>query len=195
MAIKERYGAIVQAAQEVFARRGYHQASMREIAKAADLSLAGLYHYIGGKDELLFFALNGALDVLMGKLDAALAEASAPEAKLQALIRTHLEFAFHNGTALKMINRDFELLPEPRRSEVVAKRHAYMLRGLEILRELDGSRRTDDELFSATNLLLGMLNGIATRPFLGRRESTTLAIDVADLFLHGFLSGLRVAAR
>lgn len=194
MAIEERYGAIVQAAQEVFARRGYHQASIREIAKAADLSLAGLYHYIGGKDELLFFVLNGALDGLLGKIDAALAEAPTPEAKLQALIRTHLDFAFHNGTALKIINRDFEQLPEPRRSEVVAKRHAYMLRGLEILRELDGNGRADDELFSATNLLLGMLNGIATRPFLGRRESRLLAIEVADLFLHGFLADLRAAA-
>jgi AcrR family transcriptional regulator len=193
VAIEERYGAIMGAAQEIFARRGYHQASIREIAKAADLSLAGLYHYIGGKDELLFFVISRALDDLLSKLDAALTEAPTPEATLQTLIHTHLDFAFHHGPALKIINRDIELLPESRRSEVVAKRHAYMLRGLEVLRELDGSGRTDDELFSATNLLLGMLNGIATRPFVGRGESRTLAIEVADLFLHGFLGGVRAA--
>ncbi len=195
MVIEERYVAIMRAAQEIFARRGYHQASIREIAKAADLSLAGLYHYIGGKDELLSLVINRALDGLLNGLEAALAEASAPEAKLQALIHTHLDFAYHNGTALKIVNRDVDLLPEPRRSETAAKRHAYVLRGLDVLRELDGSGRSDEELLSATNLLLGMLNGIATRPFVGRQESRALAVEVADLFLHGFLGGVRAAAR
>ena len=50
MAIEDRYRGIVEAARDVIARRGYHQASTREIARAADLSLAGLYHYVGGKD-------------------------------------------------------------------------------------------------------------------------------------------------
>ena len=53
MAIGERYGEILGAARDLFARRGFHQASIREIARAAGLSLAGLYHYVGGKDELL----------------------------------------------------------------------------------------------------------------------------------------------
>ena len=54
MAIGERYDAILDAALAEFALRGFHQASIREIARAAQLSLAGLYHYVGGKDELLF---------------------------------------------------------------------------------------------------------------------------------------------
>jgi len=62
VAIEERYPAIVQAALETFARRGYHQASIREIARAADLSLAGLYHYVRGKDELLFLVIDRSLD-------------------------------------------------------------------------------------------------------------------------------------
>jgi hypothetical protein len=49
VAIEERYIGILEAAQDVFARRGFHQASIREIARTADLSLAGLYHYVGGK--------------------------------------------------------------------------------------------------------------------------------------------------
>ena len=58
MAIGERYGDIVTAACDVIARRGFHAATTREIAAAAGLSLAGLYHYVGGKDELLFLVLD-----------------------------------------------------------------------------------------------------------------------------------------
>jgi AcrR family transcriptional regulator len=188
VAIEARYGGILSAAAEVFGRRSFHQASIREIARAADLSLAGLYHYVGGKEELLFLVLDRALDRLHASLDGALAAARTPETKLLALIRTHLAFGFDHPLELKLINRDAELLAEPRRAEIAAKRNGYVQRGLAILRELDPHGRPGDELLSATNLLLGMLNGIARRPLLTARDDVaTLAGTVSALFLYGFL--------
>jgi AcrR family transcriptional regulator len=192
MAIGERYEGIVSAACSIIARRGFHQASTREIAQAAGLSLAGLYHYIGEKDELLFLVLGRSLDRLLADLDRSLAEARTPEGRLLALIRTHLDFGFQHAHALRIINRDHELVPEPRRSEIAGKRQAYLQRGLAVLRELDHHRRSDAELFSATNLLLGMLNGIATRPFLrSAADARALAAEVGALFLHGFLASAK----
>jgi TetR/AcrR family transcriptional regulator, cholesterol catabolism regulator len=188
VAIEARYGDILDAARDVFARRGFHQASIREIANAADLSLAGLYHYVRGKDELLFLVLDRALDDLIANLDRALAIAGSPEAKLLALIRTHLDFGFHRAGDLKIINRDYELLAGPRRSDIVAKRGEYLQRGIAVLAEVDPHERPRDELLSATILLLGMLNGVATRPFLRSSEDTrSLATQVGALFLYGFL--------
>ncbi len=200
MAIGERYDGILKAACEAIARRGFHQASIRDIARGAGLSLAGLYHYVGGKDELLFLVLDRSLDLLIASLDQAVAEARRPETRLLALIRTHLDFGFHQAAALKIINRDYELLDGPQRSEIAAKRQAYLRRGLAVLREVDPHARSEDELLSATNLLLGMLNGIATRPFLRSAEDArTLAAEVGALFLYGFLErtadeGVPVAA-
>ena len=186
--IGQRYGGILDAACEIFARRGYHAATIREVARAARLSLAGLYHYVGGKDELLFLVLDRGLATMLRLLDQAVAPARTPEARLLALIRTHLEFGFHHAAALRVINRDWDLLAEPRRSEIAARRRAYIERGLRILDELDPHGRSDDELYSATNLLLGMLNGIATGPFVRSREDArALAEQVGGLFLYGFL--------
>jgi AcrR family transcriptional regulator len=188
VAIGERYEGILKAACDVFSRRGFHQASIREIARAAGLSLAGLYHYVGGKGELLFLVLDRSLDRLIASLDEAVAAAPTPETRLLALIQTHLDFGFHHAAALRIINRDYELLPEPQRAEIVGKRQAYLQRGLAILRELDPHARSGDELLSATNLLLGMLNGIATRPFLRSPEDArAIAREVGSLFLYGFL--------
>lgn len=188
MAIEARYDEILRAAAEVFGHRGFHQASIREIARAAHLSLAGLYHYVGGKEELLFLVLDRALDMLHAGLDGALVTARTPETKLLALIRSHLDFGFRRPLELKLINRDWELLAEPGRSEIAAKRNRYVQRGLAILGELDPHGRTGDELVSATNLLLGMLNGIARRPFLSvSDDARALAGTVGALFLYGFL--------
>jgi AcrR family transcriptional regulator len=188
VAIGERYDTILNAALASFARRGFHQASIREIAHAAHLSLAGLYHYVGGKHELLFLVLDRALDTLLGKVDAALRVARTPEERLLALLHTHLEFGFQHADALRVVNRDWELVSGPHREEVVARRRAYMDRWLGVLRELDPRGRSDHELFSATNLLLGMLNGIAVRAFLKTPEDARLlAGEVGALFLYGFL--------
>jgi AcrR family transcriptional regulator len=186
--LETRYHDILHAACDVFARRGFHQASIREIAKTADLSLAGLYHYVRGKDELLFLVLDRALAVLIESLDSTLVTATSPEAKLLALVQTHLDFAVNHGSELKLINRDYDVLPEPQRSEIVAKRGDYLQRGLAVLRQLDPHGRSGDELLSATILLLGMLNGVATRPFVRSRDDVqSLAGQVGALFLYGFL--------
>jgi AcrR family transcriptional regulator len=185
----DRHDRILTAACEVIARRGYHQASVREIARAAGLSLAGLYHHVEGKDALLHLVLERALGRLAASLDAALAGAPTPERRLLALIRTHLAFGFHHARELRVINRDWALLPEPRRTAIAARREAYLARGLAVLRELDPRGRPDAALRSATNLLLGMLNGIATRPFLrSPADARALADEVGALFLHGFLA-------
>jgi AcrR family transcriptional regulator len=188
MAIEERYDQILGAARDVIARRGFAQASIREIARAAGLSLAGLYHYVGGKEELLFLVLDRSLNELLTGLDVTLARARSPEARLLALVQTHLEFGARQPAALKVINRDWEQLADPRRAEIASKRQAYVRAGLQILRELDPHGRSGDELLSATNLLLGMLNGIATRPFVRPgADAASLAGAVAELFLYGFL--------
>ncbi|HEU5322641.1 MAG TPA: hypothetical protein VFX28_17675, partial [Methylomirabilota bacterium] len=77
---------------------------------------------------------------------------------------------------------------EPRRSEVAARRRAYVEAALATLRAVDPHGRPGDELLSAANLLLGMLNGIATRPFVrSRDDARALAARVGALFLYGFL--------
>jgi AcrR family transcriptional regulator len=186
--IAARYDDILDATVDVLARRGFHHASIRQIARAANLSLAGLYHYVRGKDELVFLALARALDDLVAALDEALVDAHTPADRLLALARTHLEFAFTRAADMKIVNRDYELLPEPRRSEIVARRGAYLDRCRAILAALDRRERSRETLGSATVLLLGMLNGIATRPFLRTaNEVAALATEVTALFLHGFL--------
>jgi AcrR family transcriptional regulator len=188
VAIEARYDGILGAARDVIARRGFHQASIREIASASGLSLAGLYHYVGGKDELLFLVLDRSLDRLLAALETAWGSAGSPEARLHALVETHLDFALQDPHALKIINRDYDELGEPHRSEIAAKRREYLHRGLAVLSELDHQCRPEEELLSATTLLLGMLNGLATRPFIrSGRDVRALATEVADLFLHGFL--------
>jgi len=50
----ERVNRILKAATETIASVGYERATMRAVARAAGVSLAGLYHYFPSKERMLF---------------------------------------------------------------------------------------------------------------------------------------------
>ena len=50
----QRLEQILATAAKVFADKGFHPTTMRDLSRSTGMSLAGLYHYISGKDELLY---------------------------------------------------------------------------------------------------------------------------------------------
>jgi len=64
----ERLNHILEAATEVIARDGYEKASMRAIAAAAGVSIAGLYHYFDGKERMLFLIEFRTFSALLNTL-------------------------------------------------------------------------------------------------------------------------------
>src|SRR5216117_2359876 len=75
----ERLDHFLSRAAKVFADQGYHSTTMRDLAAATDMSLAGMYYYVRGKEELLFRIQErclmrvtaGAVGALAGQAGAA----------------------------------------------------------------------------------------------------------------------------
>jgi AcrR family transcriptional regulator len=59
--VQERRQAIVENSARVFIKKGYHQATMREIAQACKMSVGAIYHYVGSKQDILYLIINDAV--------------------------------------------------------------------------------------------------------------------------------------
>lgn len=146
---------ILRAAARVFRARGFAAAGMRDIAVAADLSPANLYHYFKGKDEILYFCQDRSLDRLLEALADAKRTGGALAARLRALALAHVRCLVDEveGSAAHL---EVNALPRALRKAIVAKRDRYE-RGVRAL-VADGIRRSELRAADAT---------IATRAFLG----------------------------
>ena len=183
----QRQDQVLAAAASVFAARGFHKASVRDVAAAAGMSLAGLYHYFPSKADLLHRITTRAFDSLLARLDAA--PDGPPRERLTGFVRSHLAFFLSRPNEMKVMVRDAECLPEGLEAEVAEKKRRYYQRCHDMLRELDGARG-EDELRLATLALFGMLNWTYAwyRP---ERDGgpERLTERMLGIFLDGFLGG------
>jgi AcrR family transcriptional regulator len=102
----ERRAAILDAAMEVFARRGYHGSSIDEIAKAAGISKALIYEHFPSKKDLHTSLLEHQVDDLLGRLDASAATGEPGDQRLRAGVDAFLGFVQEHREAWRMLYRD-----------------------------------------------------------------------------------------
>jgi AcrR family transcriptional regulator len=184
----EKLALILRTAAAVFADKGFHRASIRDISRATGISLSGLYYYFGSKDELLFLIQDHCFGTLLDNLEELLATEADPYGRLHRFIENHLRFFASNMREMKVLSHEAESLTGEYRRRVNAKKKRYTDHCMEILAALrpEGS---PIELRVATFSLFGMLNWLYTwyRP---DRDVPVdeLAEEMSRLFLRGFLA-------
>ena len=185
-----RKSEIRKRAARVFAEQGYDRASIRDVAKATEMSLAGLYYYYRGKDEILFDIQHVAFATLLEAHAEALAGVKDPEEKLACVVAAHLAFFSDNIAEMKVMSRESEQLTGEYAERIgeFRRRYVRLVRG--ILDELGKEHVLRDVPSSvAVFVLFGMMNWMYTWYDPERDGSAAdLGRAVKDIFLHGLIS-------
>jgi AcrR family transcriptional regulator len=185
----EKHLELLQAASQLFAERGYHNTSIRDLSEATGRSLSGLYYYFSGKDELLYQVQHHCYSTLRDTLPDALAAARTPRQKLIAFVGHHLSFFRDNMNEMKVLaHEDLTLAGEyGERLRVLKRSYSQIL--IDILAEFaqanPSPNRPAPEV--AAFLLFGSMNWLYTWPRrLRQLPPEELAQAVLQLFLCGY---------
>src|SRR5262245_26527532 len=81
---------VFEVAAEVFHQKGYDNTSMSDVAAAAGLTKAGLYHHISSKESLLYTILDYGLDLTESRVVQPLQDVDDPTERLLTMIELHL---------------------------------------------------------------------------------------------------------
>jgi AcrR family transcriptional regulator len=186
---------ILRSAARIFAEKSYHSTSMRDISRATNVSLAGLYHYCKSKEELLFLIQDNCFGRVLERLEQRLQDVEDPIAKLGIFIENHLSFFAANMAEMKVLSHEAESLRGDLYTHVSTRKDNYTKLARKILREVQetGASKEPIDLTVATYALFGMMNWIYNwYDPQGKLKVSDLADNVMKLFLNGFMSdGMR----
>jgi AcrR family transcriptional regulator len=180
---------ILKSAAAAFRRRGYHGASVDEIASALEMTKGNLYYYFENKEEILYACHDYSLDVLLALMAEVQSEPSTPpDEKLRKLILAFIHTMLDElqGTALTL---DLQALSPALLKRIIAKRDRFD-RGLrEIIQQ-----GIDQQLFRAGDpkmigfAMMGAVNWI-TKWFdpAGPMSSEQIGQRFADYLVGGLL--------
>lgn len=189
---------ILRTSARIFAEKGYHSTSMRDISRATRVSLAGLYYYCKSKEELLFLIQDNCFGRVLERLQERLKDATEPVWKLRVVIENHLSFFAANMAEMKVLSHEADSLAGELHEHVSGKKQQYTRLVRKILSEVQQSQQSGApkiDLTVATYALFGMMNWIYNwYDPAGKLSVNELVDNITRLFLSGFLAGTAGAA-
>lgn len=181
--------AILRAATDVFAERGYFNAQVADVARAAGVAAGTVYLYFRSKDDVLVSIFERTMREALAEGRAAVAQIRDPRQRLRKLARLHLarlgrdrNLAVVFQVELRQSTKFMERL-----SSTLLRDYLGLIRSAIADGQRDGLFRADLNPTSAAKMLFGALDEMATNWMLSKRRYSLEADadTVLDLFLNG----------
>ena len=180
---------ILEAAARIFSAKGYHAASMQDIADAVNLQKASIYHHFYSKQDILLALLDQALDLLIQRLEEVNCLPLPPEEKLRQAMISYLKTVADYQNLAAVLVLEHRSLETKLRSRHVPRRDRFERLWRELIEEGKNAgvfNCADPSL--AGRAILGVLNWTVTwyRQD-GSRSAEEIAGEFATLFLRGLM--------
>ncbi|WP_417562728.1 TetR/AcrR family transcriptional regulator [Microbacterium sp.] len=152
-----RRAAIVREAARLFAARGFSGVSLEDIGAAVGISGPAVYRHFASKQALLAAILVEVSERLRAGGEAVLEQEQDAAARLDALIRFHVDFALTDADVIRVQDRDLESLPDADRNRVRRLQREYVELWVAVLRGIHPSR-SDAGLRVRAHAVFGLIN-------------------------------------
>jgi AcrR family transcriptional regulator len=187
-----RRAEILVQAEKIFARKGFHETTMAEIAGASGFSTGSLYHFFSGKEELYSIMVLEKVHLMYAEIQDAVGREQTILARIKALVSSHFAYVEHHIDFYRLlVGHESGLRSEglkKLRERIVAEhlKHVVYIEDLlhegirkQVLRALDTK--------SLANALMGIISyfkfsWIMTSP---GNSLSGKADDALDIFLKG----------
>src|SRR4051812_39371256 len=191
----EKREAILRAAIDVFAERGFFNAQVADVARAAGVAAGTVYLYFRGKDDLLVSIFERTMRAAIADGRACVAPLSDPIAQLREIARVHLDRMGRDRSLAVVFQVELRQSTKfmERFSSTLLREYLGIIRGIIAAGQASGVFRKELNATLAAKLFFGGLDEMATNWILSRRKYALAA--QADEIVDIFVAGVRRVAR
>jgi AcrR family transcriptional regulator len=119
--VRERRELLVQAAIGVFLEKGFHNATVRDIGRAAAMTQGTIYNYVRSKDDILYMVCDRIVSEYQAQARRAIDTSHGPADRVRSAIRAISAVMYLHRREILLIYQDSHLL-EPRSLRVILAR-------------------------------------------------------------------------
>lgn len=184
----QRREFIVEQAAKLYAERGFHGASIADLAKACKMSKSLIYHYFPSKEDVLFEAMDSHVKTLLDAASGIAAMTTAPVAKLRALTHAFMHLYVGAVARQKVLVNELNHLPPSRREAIVGRQRRLIQIVTDLLTDIQAKLGTNVLKRPTAMLYFGMLNW--THTWFDPTGPASVD-DVADLVVDIILGGVK----
>ena len=180
---------ILEAAAQVFRQKGFHGASMNDIADAVNLQKASLYHHVSSKQEILVDILDQALQLLLERISVITVQDISADKKLRLMVREYLQILVDNIDLATVLLFEHRALERRQQSRHIPNRNKFEALWRNVITEGVETKvfKCDDPALTA-RALLGLLNWTITWFHAdGDKTIQQVADDYSNMLLNGLL--------
>jgi TetR/AcrR family transcriptional regulator, fatty acid metabolism regulator protein len=189
----EKPQQIIDAAVRVFARKGYFNSRVSDIAREAGIAAGTIYLYFKTKEDILVTVFREKMAEFVATLWRAIATEPDAVAKIKRLVYMHFETLERQPDIAEVVQVELRQSQKFFRGPATQEIAAYFALIASVLEEgvAGGHFRRDLPVKVATKMLFGAMDQMATSWVLGKRgyRLADTASAVADLFLQGVVAG------
>ena len=180
---------IIDAAIRVFARNGYYNSRVSDIAREAGIASGTIYLYFETKDEILVTLFRERMAEWVASVRREVAAERDPLAKIRKIVALHFKVLEDNPELAEVVQVELRQGQKFFRGASAHEVSAYFTVINDVLEEgaASGQIRRDLPVKIATKMLFGAMDQMATSWVLGKRayRLTEAADPVATIFLQG----------
>ena len=185
----DKHDALIRAAIDTFAARGFFNAQVADVARAAGVAAGTVYLYFRSKDDLLVSIFERTMKQAIAEGRESVGRMPDPAARLRQIARLHLDrlgrdraLAIVFQVELRQSTKFME-----RFSSTQLREYLGIIRDAIAEGQAAGLFRKSVNPTLASKLLFGMLDEMATNWILSKRKYSLIseADLIADLFIRG----------
>jgi TetR/AcrR family fatty acid metabolism transcriptional regulator len=181
---------IIEAAIRVFARNGYYNSRVSDIAREAGIASGTIYLYFRTKEEILVTLFRDTMAAFVAHLRLEIADETDPVAKIRRLVALHFTVLEQNPALAEVVQVELRQGQKFFRGASAHEVSAYFELIGSVLEDgmASGRFRADVPVKIATKVLFGAMDQMATSWVLGKRGYRL--VDAADAVATIFLKGV-----
>ena len=154
-----RLEEVLQSAANIFFAKGFHAASIEDVARDVGMLKGSLYYYIKSKDDLLFQLLLAGIEDSDAFIARQIDPQGDPLQELERAIRAQIDYIIQNRVQFGLFLHEFDSLSGKRQHKLISVMSRYNSRFVELVRRgQEQGKLIPGEPWVIVNGILGMCN-------------------------------------